>query len=252
MKIIAISDQHGHLPEIPECDLLIVAGDLCPDNFGSTAARHDPERQWRWFESVWLPWRERQPAAHCLVTWGNHDYCGERHRNAGDGATDIVCDREVQIAGLRVYLTPWSNQFMRWAFMRQPAELARCYEQIPEGIDILVSHQPPLGYGSNCTYLDPRDGKMKTEHVGSVELLAAIQRAKPGAVVCGHVHSGYGAYSCDGIPIYNVSVVDEGYSLVHLPTVIPERQQTHEEAMTTNVVRLSVGDAHRSSSRKGI
>lgn len=224
MKIVAMSDQHGHLPDVEPCDLLIVAGDQCPDVIGGMAARHDPERQWRWFMDVWMPWRRRQPVESCVVTWGNHDYCGEQHRRMalieGPQRTVIACDELVEIAGLRLWLTPWSNTFMKWAFMRDPETLARYYAAIPDGVDILVSHQPPLGYGSQCRYLDPRDGQMKEEQVGSAELTAAVVRARPRAVVCGHVHSGFGRYECDQIPVYNVSVVDEGYSLAHSPTLM--------------------------------
>ena len=39
-------------------------------------------------------------------------------------------------------------------------------------------------------------------------------------MICGHIHDGYGRYEYDGIPIYNVSVVDEQYRLVREPTVI--------------------------------
>lgn len=232
MRVLAISDQHGHLPEIPPCDLLIVAGDQCPDLFGGVSARSDFALQMRWFERTWLPWRYAQPVGACVVTWGNHDFCGLLGRNftdqMGDQLTHVVCDHEVEACGLRLYLTPWSNTFMKWAFMRAPDELAAVYAKIPTGLDVLISHQPPLGFGSVCTYRDPRDGVTKTEHVGSSELLDAIRLTTPRAVVCGHVHSGFGTYNCDGISIFNVSVVDEGYSLVHPPMLILARDEASE------------------------
>lgn len=45
IRIVALSDQHGHLPGIPECDVLVVAGDVCPDRFGPFLAIHYPEQQ---------------------------------------------------------------------------------------------------------------------------------------------------------------------------------------------------------------
>ena len=44
MRVVALSDLHGFLPDIPPCDLLIVAGNVCPDRFGPFTAMHDPLR----------------------------------------------------------------------------------------------------------------------------------------------------------------------------------------------------------------
>ena len=117
---------------------------------------------------------------------------------------------------LSVWATPWSNQFMDWAFMKPPAELEAIYTKVPQGIDILVSHQPPYGYGDR--YGDGAAGG--GQHLGSRELLAAIGRIRPGLVICGHIHDGHGRFEWDGIPIYNVSVLDEQYRHVYSPTVI--------------------------------
>ena len=73
----------------------------------------------------------------------------------------------------------------------------------PWGIDVLVSHQPPYGYGDR--YRDVGSGKV--EHLGSHELLAAIKRVKPKLVICGHIHDAHGRFDCDGIPVYNVTLV---------------------------------------------
>jgi Icc-related predicted phosphoesterase len=84
---------------------------------------------------------------------------------------------------MSVWAMPWSNQFMWWAFMKRPSDLARVYEAIPDGIDVLVSLQPPYGYGDSTFHVDSR----RVEHVGSRELLVAIERVRPAVVICGHV-----------------------------------------------------------------
>ena len=105
---------------------------------------------------------------------------------------------------------------MAWAFMKRPNELERVYAAIPEGTDILVSHQPPLYHGDRTFNLDTG----RVDHIGSRELLDAIERVRPRIVICGHAHGGFGRFEHQAIPIYNVSVVDESYRLVNAPTVI--------------------------------
>ena len=107
------------------------------------------------------------------------------------GPTSIAIDSLLEIDGLKIWCSPWSNEFMRWAFMKPAADLEELYAQIPAGVDILVSHQPPYGYGDQM----PADAatQIAAEHVGSQQLLAAIDRVKPRVVVCGHIHLGYGS-----------------------------------------------------------
>ena len=164
------------------------------------------------------PWLAASSAAQTVATWGNHDWCGEACRFGDAGGPDagrlrILVDAETTITAgdeaLTVWAAPWSNHYGHWAFMKAPADLAPIYARIPEGIDILVSHQPPYGYGD-----------LAQDHQGSRELLAAIERVRPRAVICGHIHEGHGRDQHQGIPIYNVAVVNEFYELVHEPTVI--------------------------------
>ena len=217
MNICAISDLHGQLPKaIPPCDLLIVAGDICPDSFGGVRARKDPDRQLQWFENEFVSWAEDQDAEFIVVTWGNHDWCGHLVPNGARGKrVDIVSGGPVLIDGIKLWLTPWSNEFMGWAWMKHHSELGAIYAKIPDDVDILVSHQPPYGYGD--VYPDLGTGKM--EHIASSELLYHIERIKPRVVVCGHLHGGHGTYQHGETTIYNVSVTNEGYQMVHAPTM---------------------------------
>jgi hypothetical protein len=65
MKILAMSDQHGYLPQVPECDLLLVAGDNCPDYPKKARVRvgSGPQvrEQFDWFFKSWLSWVDDQP-----------------------------------------------------------------------------------------------------------------------------------------------------------------------------------------------
>jgi 3',5'-cyclic AMP phosphodiesterase CpdA len=226
MRIAAISDQHGFLPDIPECDLLIIAGDVCPDGFGRHVASETPRLQQDWFDRLVRPWLARSPATHKVLTWGNHDWCGEACDFSADeppaGRTtslQIVIDQTTEVSvgdqKITLWASPWSNQFGYWSFMRQPEALAAVYQAIPEGIDILVSHQPAFGYGDEVP--DFRTGR--PSHHGSRELLAAVDRVKPKVLICGHIHEGHGQFEHNGTRIFNVSVVDEHYQLVHKATL---------------------------------
>lgn len=205
MKVYALSDQHGYLNDLqlPEdADLILHAGDVCPDIGKAQSA---------WIKNNWLQWRGHAPL---FGTFGNHDWV-----DVNSAPSCFFVNEVHQINGLAVYFSPFSNRFGAWSWMADPEDLAKVYGAIPEGIDILVSHQPPYGYGDK---LDPRYLMGEADpHVGSKELLEAIDRVKPKVVICGHIHSGYGVYNRNSTVIYNVAVVNEEYKVVRGCTEIP-------------------------------
>ena len=72
-KICAISDIHGHLPEIPECDILCICGDIIP-----LYIQREFAQSIAWLSGPFQKWALEAPCKHVVMIWGNHDFIGER------------------------------------------------------------------------------------------------------------------------------------------------------------------------------
>jgi Icc-related predicted phosphoesterase len=199
MKIVCTSDLHGHLPPIPECDLLILAGDICPDYTNDW-------RQIDWLEATLAPWLDAIPADVIAVA-GNHDRAFERIPHAiPDLRWTYLRDQSTTIAGLTVYGVPYILPI--WgAFQRTEEQLVQLYERIPP-VDILVSHGPPHGI---------RDRVSSGESVGSYALRDRARDIKPKCVVFGHIHPGYGVYEEDGVRYINAALCNDAVQPVNTP-----------------------------------
>jgi hypothetical protein len=82
------------------------------------------------------------------------------------------------------WLAGWQPEFCDWAFnLKRGEPLREKWKKIPQGIDILMTHGPPVGHGD----------KVNAEGIrsGCVDLLHTIQtRVKPKYHVFGHIHQG--------------------------------------------------------------
>lgn len=198
MKICCVSDLHGHLPEIPECDLLLIGGDIVP----TTA--HKPESSAFWLENVFRRWLEELPARNIVGIAGNHDWIFQKRRDLIPSLPWIYLqDSGVEIGGFKIWGTPWQPVFFDWAFNLPESELKLRWKMIPDDTDILITHGPPYGIGDLSTY-----GNM---NAGSPSLLARIGELSPKLAVFGHIHSGYGEYRINDTIALNASLVNEKY-----------------------------------------
>jgi len=208
--ITAVSDLHGHLPVIPDTDLLLIAGDICPDFHGPAAGQNGAAGQSFWLATDFLPWlidlRERGIVVVGVA--GNHDWIFQYNRNAADILPWIYLeDESIELGGLKIHGTPWQPEFCNWAFNATEDFMAEKFSLIPEDTDILISHGPPSGI------LD----SVGRRSIGSTSLNRACQRVMPTLTVFGHRHSP-GVEQVEGCVFANVTVVDETYNMVYPPT----------------------------------
>ena len=180
MKICAIADVHMQDITTPPADVLVVAGDLT----------------WRG-KLIELykfrDWLVKQPQKHKIIVAGNHDFCFENNSTRQDaeitmGGDGIIYlrDQLISIDGVSFYGTPWQPWFYDWAFnLPRGEKLREKWDMIPEGIDVLITHGPPYGYG---------DTTSRGERVGCDDLADALDRVKPKFHVFGHIHEDTGSW----------------------------------------------------------
>lgn len=218
-KIVAISDQHGNLPTIQNCDLLLIAGDIVP-----IAVQNNPFDSMKWLNGPFGDWLNSVPAKHVVGTPGNHDFIFQRAFDMVPKSLrwHLLIDNLAEVEGLKIWGSPWQNWFYDWAFNAPPDEeggqefLARKYRAMPDDTDIIVSHGPPRGYGDQID--------LRGDRLGSQALTDRIMEVKPKLVVCGHIHTSRGQWTfprgnaADGI-IANVAILNDEYKMVYEPMV---------------------------------
>lgn len=226
MKIVAISDLHGFLPDpkvMPEGDVLLIAGDIVPDNFSQIpgAEYWTRSQQARWIGGTFVRWLEWLPYERVIGIAGNHDFVFEGtlpHRLPWT----YLNDDSVVIDGLTFHGSPWVPTFGGWAFMKPDRELSEHWDRIPKETDVLITHGPVWGYGD---LVEPYEGKKygitEPQHVGSSSLRWRVDNEMPNLKlhVFGHIHPARGVWEVDGRTHANVTHVNSQYKPVHDPMV---------------------------------
>lgn len=208
MKIAAISDLHGQLPIVPECDLLLIAGDVCP------VWNHTLFYQQQWLDTNFRTWLGNIKADKIVGIAGNHDWIFQKDPDrVPELPWTYLRDEAYVHQGFKIYGTPWQPTFLNWAFNLDEHELVEKWAMIPDDTDILVVHGPPKNFGDDVF------NRGFPENVGSPSLAERIFQIKPKIVVFGHVHGGYGQWEEEGIQLANVSLLDESYNMTNQPVV---------------------------------
>jgi predicted phosphohydrolase len=205
MKILCISDTHGRHDalQLPPADMIIHAGD-----FSAFGQKDDAHR--------FLDWFSRLPYRHKVFIAGNHDFLAESNPERFARLVPDNCiylnDSGATVAGIRIWGSPITPLFHHWAFNRRRGpEIRQHWNLIPDEVDILVTHGPPLGM---------LDRIVRGDRAGCADLLERVQQVKPRLHLFGHIHEDYGIRAAEDTTFINASCLNAYGQLTNTPVVI--------------------------------
>jgi Icc-related predicted phosphoesterase len=177
MKICCFADTHmqHNKVKIPECDVLIFAGDFA-------CSRVYKEEHLIDF-NIWL---SKQSAKYKLFVAGNHDVIFEQNKKLAISllsAAKYLEDEAIIINGVKFYGTPYGIIEDNWSFGKNEVELEQIYKKIPYDTDILITHYPPFRI---------MDLKYNNRRCGSQNLVNEIKKRNIKHHIFGHCHEFYG------------------------------------------------------------
>jgi Icc-related predicted phosphoesterase len=202
VRVVCISDTHGHEIDVPDGDLLIHAGDLTMGGSYRECQRG-------------LTWLASWPHKSKIFVPGNNDRAfadqpTELISSARNRRVHVLIDAGCRVQGHYIYGTPWLSGVPGWAFdcTDRLEKLQASRDAIPPMVDILVTHCPPQGIMDWCPARFPGD----PESAGC----DLLPRGDPTLHVFGHIHEGYGILGA----YVNAAICTAEYEPTNLPIVI--------------------------------
>ncbi|AKV04218.1 hypothetical protein AKJ09_10881 [Labilithrix luteola] len=186
-RIVALADTHLYHEGlvVPDGDVLVHAGDMLQHGSLDELVRAAK------FLGA-LPHRTK------IVVAGNHEVCLEKRASEARAILEehglvYLEDSAATVDGLVFYGSPWTPKFRIWAFGAQRGEeMASKWRKMPDQVDVLVTHGPPLGYGDTVHWAG------RTRRVGCPDLRTRVSEVKPRLHVFGHIHQDPGQWQSEG------------------------------------------------------
>ncbi len=223
MLIAATADLHGlstlkraeikTMLNIKDVDVVVVAGDILP------SYERGPYLQLEDLITEFLPWCDSL-SVPVVFTLGNHDYLKPdvihtaiKAAGLQDQVT-LLINEHVIIDGVSFYGNPWTPPFNCWNWNAEEDEIRKHLDNMWSGVDVFVTHGPPLGW---CDRVASEYNR--SEHLGSEAIRDAVLDFDPLWTVCGHIHTGDHEMQVleDDQRIVNVSLRNEEYETVFHP-----------------------------------
>lgn len=220
MIIWLISDTHGshNLLEIPKCDAIIHCGDF--------SNSHDPvsnmletKKFFNWLKTLDIPVK--------IVSCGNHDISAHRSYNLvedelklKENGIQLLIHQEFELFGMKGFASPYTPMFGsdKWAYLKNRHTIDRVWSQIPDDVELLITHGPPKGILDLAQDIETN----KTIPVGCSALRKRVLKISPTIHAFGHIHNNeespvnYGVYDNSKTKFINCSCVwDRGKGFNH-------------------------------------
>jgi Icc-related predicted phosphoesterase len=198
LRLVVISDTHGlhdRIEGLPDGDVLVHAGDFMNSGYDVQELLS------------FNRWLGEQSFKRRVVCGGNHDrYFEAAPQQARTLLTNAIYieNTGITIDGLKFWGSPYTPEFLNWAFM-YPRGLSalRYWDLIPYNLDVLITHGPPSGILDQTAPGEP--------HLGCEQLLNAIEEKKPRVHLFGHIHGGAGTFENGATRFVNAAYLNEHY-----------------------------------------
>lgn len=212
-----ISDTHTKHHQIPKQDL--GRGDIIfhSGDFTYRGLLEEVEDFLEWFASLDYTYKVFIAGNHELGFEIQKFIVPEKYKERG---VYYLQDEEVILKGLKIYGSPWQPEFGGWEFNlpRNGQELTQKWDNIPEDVDVLLTHSPIYGY---------LDKSREGIHCGCEMLYERVSKITPWIHAWGHIHEAYGQKSLEGRKsreIINASILNRDYQVKHKPV----RMEAHK------------------------
>lgn len=221
-----MSDLHGELPYAKESsEITLICGDIVPLSIQRSISESK-----LWLKTEFAYWARNWPSNKIFFIAGNHDFVFDGHMSYNDimelsinsnnklwylqNNSVIYTDKEDK--DYTIFGTPYCHIFRKWAFMLPDEELAIKYADIPENVDILLSHD--AADINNLGLVPPSIWHPESLNVGNIVLAEAVKLKKPKYYFCGHIHDGnHKVETIDNTLMANVSLLNDSYQISYEP-----------------------------------
>ena len=190
MQLTIISDTHNQ-----HDDLGHLSGDVlihCGDMFNIlNSDENDITRMDAWFGE--------QDFDLILCIGGNHDLSIEKkvsHDEQPFKNAVYLQGQSYQYKNITFFGAPWVPELSSHAFYVEESELKQKWADIPDNVDVLITHTPPFGILDVCS---------RGSILGCKHLLNAVKKIKPRMHCFGHVHHSSGQKVIDETTFINAA-----------------------------------------------